>query len=128
MIYKYVLTGSFIILLLTPPFSFAEKSPIVKLNRGLVNIVTAPIEIPKQTKAYWHEGGKVTTHISFWLFSGMIKGGVNTVTRAASGIWDVATFPFEKPQNYESLIRPDSVFDEWPKPENTTVKIKTPKS
>ncbi|MCK5215375.1 MAG: exosortase system-associated protein, TIGR04073 family [Candidatus Omnitrophica bacterium] len=111
MIYKHILTGSIIFFLLTPASSFAENSPPRKFNRGVINIVTAPVEIPKQTKAYWHEGGKITAHISFWLFSGMVKGVVNTITRAASGIWDATTFPLEKPGNYESLIKPDSVFE-----------------
>jgi len=92
----------------------AEDGALNKLKRGAVNIATAPIEVVKQTRAYWIEGSGYTRHISFWIFSGMVKGVVETVKRAGSGAWDVLTFPLEKPKDYASLIEPEYIFDQWP--------------
>ena len=54
----------------------AEDRPLAKLERGVVNVLTAPAEIPKQVRAYWIEGSQYTYHISFWIFSGLVKGAV----------------------------------------------------
>jgi putative exosortase-associated protein (TIGR04073 family) len=95
--------------------SFAEATPAKKLYRGAVNILTAPIEVPKQARAYWIKGAQITPHILAWIASGTVWGVVQTVKRAGSGIWDVVTFPFEKPEKYEPLLQPDYVFQEWPR-------------
>ena len=95
-------------------FVFAENNPGKKFGRGVVNVVTAPLEIPKQTRAYWIEGSEKTPHILVWLFAGAVKGVVETVKRTGSGVWDMATFVFEKPDAYEPLMKPDYVFDDWP--------------
>jgi hypothetical protein len=34
--------------------------------------------------------------------------------RMGSGLWDVLTFPVKVPKDYGSLIKPDSVFENWP--------------
>ena len=95
--------------------AFAESNPGKKLYRGVVNVVTAPVEIPKQARAYWIEGAQKTDHILVWIGSGTVWGMVQTVKRAGSGIWDIVSFPFEKPDQYEPLLKPDFVFDEWPR-------------
>ena len=79
-----------------------------------MNVVTAPLEIPKETRAYWIKGSEKTDHILVWLFAGAVKGVVETVKRAGSGVWDVVTFPFEKPADYEPLMKPHYVLDDWP--------------
>lgn len=95
--------------------SVVEASPAKKLYRGAVNILTAPVEVPKQARAYWIKGAQITPHILAWIASGMVWGVVQTVKRAGSGVWDVVTFPFEKPEKYEPLLKPDYVFQEWPR-------------
>jgi hypothetical protein len=37
-----------------------------------------------------------------------------TAARVGSGAWDVVTFPIKTPANYEPLLKPDYVFDQWP--------------
>lgn len=103
----------FVALGLVPP-SFAEDNPAQKLTRGVVNVLSAPLEVPKQARAYWIEGSKVTDHISFWIFSGLVKGVVETVKRAGSGIWDIVTFPWSNPGGNQPLMKPDYVLQEWP--------------
>ncbi len=92
---------------------FAESAGN-KLTRGVVNVVTASVEIPKQTRAYWIEGAHITDHFLVWAASGAVWGMVQTVKRTASGLWDIVSFPFAKPQDYAPLLKPDYVFEDWP--------------
>ena len=96
--------------------------PADKLKRGVVNLVTAPVEIPKNVRAYWIEGSEVTSHISFWLFSGLVKGMVDSVARFGSGAWDVLTFPWEDTVDRQPLVQPSYVFDEWPTREENFIE------
>lgn len=95
--------------------SSAEATPGRKLYRGAVNILTAPVEIPKQARAYWIKGATITPHILAWIASGTVWGVVQTVKRAGSGVWDVVTFPFNKPEDHQPLLKPDYVFQQWPR-------------
>ena len=103
------------IALLCTTSAYAENNPAKKLYRGAVNIVTAPIEVPKQARAYWIEGAQKTPHILVWIGSGVAWGFVQGFKRMGSGFWDVVSFPFEKPTEYEPLFKPEYVFDEWPR-------------
>ena len=96
---------------------YAADTPFEKLQRGGVSVLTAPIEMIKETRAYWIEGSAKTYHISAWLFCGAMKGIVMTAARAGSGVWDIVTFAVPVPKGYSPLLKPDSVFDEWPKRE-----------
>lgn len=93
----------------------AGQGPAKKLYRGVVNILTAPIEVPKQARAYWIKGAQKTPHILAWIFSGTVWGVVQSVKRAGSGAWDVVSFPFDRPAEFEPLFKPDFVFNEWPR-------------
>jgi len=86
-----------------------------KLQRGIVNVVTAPVEVPKQIRAYWIAGSEKTFHISPWAFCGFVKGVWMTPLRMGSGLWDIITCPLDLPRNGGSLVQPEYVFDEWPK-------------
>lgn len=94
--------------------SHADTGPLNKLVRGLTNVVTSPFEIPKQIRAYWIEGAHHTDHILVWVISGFTRGVVEDVKRFGSGIWDVLSFPVSIPGDYEPLMKPDYVFQEWP--------------
>jgi|CXWL01.1.fsa_nt_gi putative exosortase-associated protein (TIGR04073 family) len=96
------------------PNSFAAKNKTQKLGRGIANIVTAPLEIPKEIRAHWIKGSEKTPHILAWIFCGAVKGTFMAAARIGSGAWDVVTFPAEIPEEYEPLLKPDYVFDQWP--------------
>jgi putative exosortase-associated protein (TIGR04073 family) len=96
------------------PNSFAAKGAVHKLGRGITNIVTSPIEIPKEIRAHWIKGSEKTPHILAWIFCGVVKGTFMAAARIGSGAWDVVTFPAEIPENYEPLLKPDYVFGQWP--------------
>lgn len=89
-----------------------ENTMATKLKRGAINIVSSPLEIPKQIKKYHNEGKEKGKNGFAWLISGTVKGIANTIGRIGSGVWDVVTFNVEKPANYEPLMKPDYVTDE----------------
>ena len=95
--------------------SFAEDSyltsrPMQKLKRGAINVVTAPLEIPKEIKQHWDEGGTDPIKKTFYLFGGLVKGLTYTVGRVGSGLWDIVTLNLDIPGNNEPLMKPDYVW------------------
>ena len=98
---------------------FADQGPGQKLYRGVVNVLTAPVEIPKQARSYWITGAQKTPHILVWIFSGAIWGVVEGIKRAGSGVWDIISFPFDKPAGFEPVFKPNFVFDQWPRNPNS---------
>ena len=107
----------------TPPASGASSptkinkmettllNPAKKFNRGIINIITSPIEIAKQVDLSWKQSAEEKKNVGTGIFSGFIKGIAYTVGRMGSGIWDVVTFPLKTPDNYEPLMKPDYVLD-----------------
>ena len=66
---------------------YKEKAPGM-LGRGLLNVVSCPIDIPVSTV----NGAKTTKPEFVGAVGGFATGAVCTILRAASGIIDVATF------------------------------------
>lgn len=110
--YAVIITAALSLVYASPVY--AESNPATKLVRGVINIVTAPVEIPKQARAYWIEGTYKTDHFLIWTGVGSVWGMVQTVKRAGSGFWDIISFPFATPADYDPLLKPDFVFEEWP--------------
>lgn len=73
-----------------------------KLGRGLVNICTSCVEIPKHISMEWRKTDPCT---------GIVVGGVEGIgwccVRVAVGAYDVVTFPVPVPANYEPLMLPE---------------------
>ena len=95
----------------------AVQNPVEKLNRGIANIITSPIEIAKQIDLSWKESPQTTKNAGASIFSGFFKGLGFTFMRMGSGLWDVMTFPFKTPANYEPLMKPEFVLDKEDKEE-----------
>ena len=95
--------------------SFAEDSyltsrPMKKFKRGVINVVSAPLEIPKEIKKHWDESGTHPIKKTVCLFGGLVKGLIYTVGRVGSGAWDVFTLNLDIPGNNEPLMKPDYVW------------------
>lgn len=80
-----------------------------KLGRGLANMFTGVVEIPKNISREWRRSDPAT---------GVIIGGVKGVgwaaTRIAVGAFDTVTFPVPVPPNYEPLMLPETPLpDVW---------------
>ena len=83
-----------------------------KLGRGLINVVTAVVEIPRQVSTEWTRTDPIT---------GLVVGGVKGVawgfTRFVTGLYETATFPIPVPDNYEVMLEPEFVVtDVWGDP------------
>ena len=73
------------------------QDPIHKMGRGVVNILTGWIELPKQI----HLGSQEENPI-VGLGRGLFRGASLTVIRAGVGIFEALTFPLPYPKAYAS--------------------------
>lgn len=95
--------------LLSPQKSlFAADDAIVKLSRGLVNIVSGPGEIINQLGQSWERKG-----YSMGTVDGIIRGGCWWGLRTAAGVYEMVTFPIPLPKNYGPVLEPEFVFDAY---------------
>ena len=79
-----------------------------KLGRGLTNVASSPLEIPK--KAYI-ESSRSDDWIETLarLQAGALIGTGRGVIRAGAGLFDVLTFPFDI-NEYQPILEPEYVF------------------
>ena len=74
------------------------QDPIHKMGRGVVNVLTGWIELPKQV----HQGTQENNPV-VGAGSGLFKGLWLTVLRTGVGIYEALTFPLPYPKGYASL-------------------------
>jgi len=86
--------------------SYAQD-PARKLGRGLVNIVTGWIELPRNIY-----DTAVEENVLTGITVGLTKGVGMTVVRTAAGVYETVTFPFPIPENYQPVLEPEFVFSE----------------
>jgi len=107
---KKILSVSLILVLtfgfITP--LFAAENPGEKLSRGAANVISCPLEIPKQIDIEW----KASDNAAIGIVTGLFKGLAFGVGRLCSGLYDVITFPANIPKEYEPLMKPDYVFED----------------
>ena len=91
------------------PAAWAQD-PIHKAGRGVVNVLTSWIELPKNIHLGTQEDNPVLG--AAW---GLVRGTGLTVTRLAVGAYEVVTFPLPYPKNfaspYEGLELPDYAWE-----------------
>ncbi len=109
---KRVLTVSALLLLLaTNLYAAGEPQPeaitgkmAVKFGRGLTNVVTSVVEIPRQTVLLGREMGGVGYLLG--PFSGVMMTGY----RALMGVAEMVLFPVPAPGYYDPMIDPAFVW------------------
>ncbi len=79
-----------------------------KLARGCANMLLCPAEIPNQMFQEAYKTSPVTG-VVVGFFKGIAKGAV----RLAVGAWEVATFYFPGNNNYQPIVDPEVVFQEY---------------
>ena len=86
-----------------------SENALRKLGRGIANIITGWVEIPKNVYDTTQD-----ENIFMGLTIGLAKGLGMSVIRTGAGIYDTVTFPFPVPQDYEPLLEPEYVLgEEW---------------
>ena len=78
------------------PASWAQD-PIHKMGRGVVNVLTGWIEVPKQL----HMGAQHENPVT-GIGQGLFKGVSLTVLRFGTGIFEALTFPIPYPKDFAS--------------------------
>ena len=99
-----IIIGVLVVLNITTT-SFAQDAG-KKLGRGLVNILTGWIELPKNIYETSVESNPLSG-----LTIGLAKGLGMTVVRTGAGIYETATFPFPLPQEYKPILDPEYVLN-----------------
>ena len=77
------------------------QDPIHKMGRGLVNVLTGWIELPKQV----HLGSQEDNPV-IGLGRGLLKGAGLTLLRGGVGIYEAVTFPLPYPKDFASPYEP----------------------
>lgn len=75
-----------------------------KLGRGIVNIATGWVEIPRNIYDV-----SVETNPFTGITYGALKGAGLTIVRTGAGVYDIATFLFPVPHDYLPVIDPEFV-------------------
>jgi putative exosortase-associated protein (TIGR04073 family) len=78
-----------------------------KLGRGLSNIFFSIIEVPRNI----HLTTEEQSLLAGWTV-GFGKGLGYMVMRMGVGVYEVVTFPFPLPKDYEPVIQPEYVWEE----------------
>ena len=83
-----------------------------KLGRGLTNVLTCWVEVPRNIANEWEQTDPATG-----LIMGTVKGIGWGFARLASGVYETVTFPFPIPKGYGPMIEPEFVVtDIWGDP------------
>ena len=76
-----------------------------KLGRGVANVITCPAEILRTAETVRiREGFLAAASV------GLVRGLARTVQRGVVGIFEIATFYAEVPEDFQPLMRPEFVF------------------
>ena len=95
------LVGALLVVMAMP--CYAEANPLHKLGRGIVNLATSWIEVPKAI----HEESKASNPF-IGLTYGAIKGAGECVIRTGAAAYDAGTFIL--PKYDKPLLKPEYVF------------------
>ncbi len=108
---RFVMIGiaaSACVALVTPPVW--AQDPIHKMGRGLVNVLTCWIELPKQLHLGSREDNPVVG-----IGMGLLKGAGLTVLRSGVGVYEAISFPVPYPKDfaspYEQMELPDYAWE-----------------
>lgn len=111
------------LLLMATPLTAAEQKPeaiaekmAFKLVRGVTNVVTSPVEIPKQTIQTFRRHGAVGIVV------GPVKGVGMMLYRGLMGLTETLLFLVPQPGYYEPMVDPEFVWQEWGRAEGPTIR------
>ena len=100
-----VVTALMVLPVQTAQAAMSTAGAGTKLLRGAVNVLTGWVEIPKRVYETSQEQGTAAG-----LTWGLMRGFGRGFIRTAAGLYEVFTFPFPAPPNYEPVMLPEYVF------------------
>ena len=78
-----------------------------KLMRGVTNTTTFWAEIPKEAGRDWQN---ISPGVG--MTAGVFRGTKKAVQRFGVGLYEIATFPFEMPANFQPVMYPETVLED----------------
>lgn len=83
-----------------------------KFSRGVMNVLTGWLEVPYNIAETWKKTDP---------FTGFVVGGIKGIFwgwgRTCTGVYDIVTFPFPVPKDYQPLMEPEYILPEiWGEP------------
>lgn len=88
-----------------PGMPIDGRKAMEKLGRGLINLITGWVEIPKRMD----ETNKRSS-LGPALTIGLLRGLGHGFVRTTAGAYEIVTFPFPAPPGYQPIIHPEYVF------------------
>jgi putative exosortase-associated protein (TIGR04073 family) len=88
------------------PEAITEKMAF-KLVRGVTNVVTAVVEVPKQSHLMVRDRGRIGYVV------GPLKGLGMAFYRLFAGVTETVFFAVPQPGYYDSMIEPEFVWQRW---------------
>ena len=85
---------------------FPAKKQLMKLGRGLANVLSGWAEIPKEV----YERSKDSETLGAIVFTAPVVGVGKAVGRTAVGFFELVTFFLPIPEDYGPLIEPEFVY------------------
>lgn len=82
--------------------SARAREPLQQLGRGISNVLTGVVEIPKNVHAVNQDKGGVAA-----LTFGVLRGSWRFLIREAVGVYEIATFPM----GWRPIIEPEYPFE-----------------
>ena len=82
------------------------QSRRTKLVRGVINLTTGWIEIPKKIYDISVEENKV-----HGVTKGLVEGIGMAIVRTGVGVYETVTFPFPCPEKYQVILEPEFVLN-----------------
>jgi putative exosortase-associated protein (TIGR04073 family) len=75
-----------------------------KFSRGVMNVLTCWVEVPKNMALRWKETDPFTG-----IIYGHVEGVIWMAARLIGGVYEVVSFPFPYPDDYAPLIEPEFI-------------------
>lgn len=93
--------------------AFAQDGSVIekmgkKLGRGIANVATGWIELPRNI----YDTSVETNNPLMGITYGTLKGVGMTIVRTGAGAYDVVTFLFPVPEDYKPLLSPEFIWEE----------------
>jgi putative exosortase-associated protein (TIGR04073 family) len=78
-----------------------------KLGRGVTNILTCWVEVPRHIALEWERTDPVSGSIV-----GVVSGSLWGVARLVTGVYETVTFPVPVPEDYTVMMEPEFVVED----------------